>query len=410
MASQEYQGLDLEQGGFRQLNPQEISIIDKQAATFAKQLYGDNPTNAQLLDAKARLAQEGLRMVDLTHSLILGGEDGKQYDEQARAFLQTSFPELFQVKDRKEYMDGSTNGQNNIYSMYPSEIQQITDFNNAYLTTQTSSGITPKDSTVSAYGARVTGIPQTLEQAMGALSYDPIGALGNTAAALSDFIDNTIWGAQRFIASYVDPEANQIMHGFYGGSSGFATYQLVNLENPLLFGTMFIPTTSATRAGSVTAKTGVGVVDDVGIAGMKVVDNAEVGIKWRGGNPQGMPFEDFVGKSLPADARLPQNFPTFDYYVSETQTAISVKTLDTTTAAKIANPNQIYYSVKKNIDSIIDFTGYGRDRLLTSEVIANKELRIAIPSGTTKAGMEQLLRAIDYGNINGIKVIATEVR
>ncbi|HEY4468771.1 MAG TPA: hypothetical protein VGN53_13700, partial [Klebsiella sp.] len=45
------------------------------------------------------------------------------------------------------------------------------------------------------------------------------------------------------------------------------------------------------------------------------VSAAEVGMKWGQGNmKQGMPWEDYVGASLPADARLPQNFKTFDYY------------------------------------------------------------------------------------------------
>lgn len=44
---------------------------------------------------------------------------------------------------------------------------------------------------------------------------------------------------------------------------------------------------------------------------------------------QGMLWEDYVGKSLPANARLPKNFKTFGYYDSATKTAVSVKSLDT---------------------------------------------------------------------------------
>ena len=45
-----------------------------------------------------------------------------------------------------------------------------------------------------------------------------------------------------------------------------------------------------------------------------VVTKEETGIKWREGiKGQGMPWEGFVGKELPAGSRLPENFKTFDY-------------------------------------------------------------------------------------------------
>lgn len=78
----------------------------------------------------------------------------------------------------------------------------------------------------------------------------------------------------------------------------------------------------------------------------------------QGNIKQGMPWEDFVGKSLPANARLPKNFKTFDYYDGATKTAISVKSMDTQTMAKLTNPNQVYSSIKGNIDSAANFKGY----------------------------------------------------
>ena len=89
------------------------------------------------------------------------------------------------------------------------------------------------------------------------------------------------------------------------------------------------------------------------------VKASEVGIQWGQGNiKQGMPWEDVVGKSLPANARLPKNFKTFDYYDGATKTAISVKSMDTQTMAKLTNPNQVYSSIKGNIDSAANFKGY----------------------------------------------------
>nr|WP_223821168.1 VENN motif pre-toxin domain-containing protein [Pantoea sp. M_3] len=86
------------------------------------------------------------------------------------------------------------------------------------------------------------------------------------------------------------------------------------------------------------------------------VSAAEVGMKWGQGNmKQGIPWEDYVGKSLPADARLPPNFKTFDYYDGTTKTAVSAKSMDTQTMAKLANPNQVYSSIKGNIDAAAKF-------------------------------------------------------
>lgn len=78
------------------------------------------------------------------------------------------------------------------------------------------------------------------------------------------------------------------------------------------------------------------------------VSAAEVGMKWGQGNmQQGIPWEDYVGKALSADARLPKNFKTFDYYDGATKTAVSAKSMNTQTVAKLTNPNQVYSSIKK---------------------------------------------------------------
>ncbi|CNH65979.1 Possible hemagglutinin (DUF637) [Yersinia thracica] len=75
------------------------------------------------------------------------------------------------------------------------------------------------------------------------------------------------------------------------------------------------------------------------VPGIATVNQSTTGIKWgQGISQQGMPWENYVGTQLPADARLPKNFKTFDYYNPISRTAISVKTLDTTTAGRVANP------------------------------------------------------------------------
>lgn len=65
-----------------------------------------------------------------------------------------------------------------------------------------------------------------------------------------------------------------------------------------------------------------------------------------------MPWEDYLGTQLPAGSRLPPNFKTFYFFDQTTGIATSAKTLDTTTAAKLAKPSQVYSSLKGNIDAV----------------------------------------------------------
>ncbi|MGC0876703.1 VENN motif pre-toxin domain-containing protein [Pantoea agglomerans] len=142
------------------------------------------------------------------------------------------------------------------------------------------------------------------------------------------------------------------------------------------------------------------------------VSAAEVGMKWGQGNMnQDMPWEDYVGKTLPSDARLPQNFKTFDYYDGATKTAVSAKSMDTQTMAKLANPNQVYSSIKGNVDAAAKFKEYAlSDRELTSSMITNKEIQLAVPANTTKTQWTEINRAIEYGKSQGVKVTVTQVK
>lgn len=142
------------------------------------------------------------------------------------------------------------------------------------------------------------------------------------------------------------------------------------------------------------------------------VSAAEVGMKWGQGNmKQGMPWEDYVGKSLPADARLPLNFKTFFYYDGATKTAVSAKSMDTQTMEKLANPNQVYSSIKGNIDAAVNFKGYTLSNTpLTPGMIANKEVQLAIPANTKKMQWTEINRAIKYGKSQSVKVTVTQVK
>jgi filamentous hemagglutinin len=145
------------------------------------------------------------------------------------------------------------------------------------------------------------------------------------------------------------------------------------------------------------------------IPGDSVVD---AGIRWgKGVQGQGMPWEDYLAKQLPAGSRLPANFPTFDFYDLGSKTAISAKTLDTTTPSKIANPKQVFSSLKGNIDTAANF-GSAKKGVISLERndIISYQLRVAVPEKTTFEQWKQIEKAIEYGRQRGVAVRITKVR
>ncbi|MFP1590551.1 hypothetical protein ACLB1M_01325 [Escherichia coli] len=85
--------------------------------------------------------------------------------------------------------------------------------------------------------------------------------------------------------------------------------------------------------------------------------------------------------------------------------------MDTQTMAKLANPNQVYSSIKGNIDAAAKFKEYALSgRELTSSMISNREIQLAIPADTTKTQWAEINRAIEYGKSQGVKVTVTQVK
>ena len=138
-----------------------------------------------------------------------------------------------------------------------------------------------------------------------------------------------------------------------------------------------------------------------------------IGIEWgKGIMGQGMPWENYLATKMPEGSRLPPNFKTFDFFDPNTGLAVSAKTLDTTTAARINNPQQIYQSIKGNIDSIINFEGAYTlsGTTVSASKISSRELQLAVPSSVNGAQWAQIERAINYGKDNGINVVVTRVK
>ncbi|MET3464570.1 two-partner secretion domain-containing protein [Variovorax atrisoli] len=170
-----------------------------------------------------------------------------------------------------------------------------------------------------------------------------------------------------------------------------------------------------TTTGEVKVLSGTGQIVDVPPSPLPpwtaAVDNSNVRISWgRGIQGQGMPWEDYIATQLPANARLPQNFPAFDFFDPRTGIATSAKTLDTLTAAKIKDPSSVYYSIKQNVDAAANFTDATLSGVtLDSSKIVGRELVIAVPAATTPAQWGQIFNAISYGQSMGVKVIVSAI-
>ncbi|WP_267311743.1 endonuclease toxin domain-containing protein, partial [Asaia spathodeae] len=142
------------------------------------------------------------------------------------------------------------------------------------------------------------------------------------------------------------------------------------------------------------------------IPGTRVVPASEHNVVWgKGISGQGYPFEDFLEKELPAGSRLPELFRTIDFFDESTGLAVSAKTMETMTPSRMKNPRRVYYDIKRNIDTLEKFSGYGLSgRSVESSKIIRRELDLAIPYETGAAQMDQIKRAYDYAAQKGIEL------
>ena len=93
--------------------------------------------------------------------------------------------------------------------------------------------------------------------------------------------------------------------------------------------------------------------------------------------------------------------------------AVSAKTLNTNTPAKLLNPEGIYSTLKGYVDKTLDFTKYSKGMVppnsLEANMIKTREIQLGIPANTGKAQMEQIQRAIDYGKLNNVDIKITRI-
>ncbi|MDQ8021661.1 MAG: LysM peptidoglycan-binding domain-containing protein [Moraxellaceae bacterium] len=143
-----------------------------------------------------------------------------------------------------------------------------------------------------------------------------------------------------------------------------------------------------------------------------MMPGVDAGLKWGSGiKVQGLRWENYLFNQLPAGSRLPPNFKTFDFFDELSSTAISAKTIDTTTKAKITRPEQIYTSLKNSIDVTTKFKSYELSNVtLSASQISSRQLQVAVPKSTTTAQWEQIQKAVEYGKSKNVQVIVISVR
>ncbi|XAV88534.1 MAG: hypothetical protein AAHH96_00085 [Candidatus Symbiodolus clandestinus] len=142
----------------------------------------------------------------------------------------------------------------------------------------------------------------------------------------------------------------------------------------------------------------------------RVVSQKNTGVNWNAGiQERGLAWENYYATQVSVESRLPAGFKVYDFYDETTKVATSAKSLDTATAAKIANPKQIYHTMKRDmIDPIIDFREHTLcKRTVKAAEILHRELQLAIPKNTTPAQWVQINRGIDYAQLNGIYIEIT---
>ncbi|MEA9711423.1 hemagglutinin repeat-containing protein [Xanthomonas campestris] len=262
-------------------------------------------------------------------------------------------------------------------------------------------------------GTRVLGGLQTIggaSEAAGAIILAPSCATV-VACALVGYLgfagtDNAVTGF------------NAVLGGKQNSTLGGQALQMLGLSpesSEVIYGfTQVVPSVSASKSLQILALGNVGAIDEISqVAGgaNKIVARSEAGIEWgKGIQGQGMPWENYLASEMPASSRLPPNFKTFDFYDEATRTAVSAKTLDTTTLAKVANPGQVYSSLKTNIDQVTKFTSYELKSVnLRASQIVNREVNVAIPKNTNASQWAEINRAMQYAQSQGVKLKITVI-
>jgi hypothetical protein len=150
----------------------------------------------------------------------------------------------------------------------------------------------------------------------------------------------------------------------------------------------------------------------VGRIKIDYVPPADANIQWGAGiKAQGIPWEDYLERTIPNSFRLPPNFKTFDLFNLVTTNATSAKTLYTLTLSRLTNPARLYQQLVEYIDEAAEFSEpWPEEFELTASKINFRIMQVAIPPGTNAEQMQQLYEAVQYGRSRGVIVIIRKVK
>lgn len=100
---------------------------------------------------------------------------------------------------------------------------------------------------------------------------------------------------------------------------------------------------------------------------------------------------------------------TRDFFNEITGSAISAKTLDTTTYTYSRNVGKIFSKLAKYIDAASNYNIKRTVYDLDPALIKDRQIQLAIPYDTTPAQMRQIYRAISYATSKNIHLEVTRI-
>jgi hypothetical protein len=224
--------------------------------------------------------------------------------------------------------------------------------------------------------------------------YKPPRALGNLLSAALTLYQGAVNGGLVRLGHL--PESMLAVAGTASLFSGGAPRRIRPSEEPVFEAA---PATSAQAPKEVE-----------GLGG--TVSISQAGIVWgKGIKEQGKTgWQPYVASQIRGATSLPEASKTFDHFNEFTGEAISDKTMNTLTVARIKNPPSIYRKLKVYIDAAKDYDEPRVDTDAPPAKITSRTLQLAVPEYTSARQWLYLNLGIAYGRRHGVSVVITRIR
>lgn len=142
------------------------------------------------------------------------------------------------------------------------------------------------------------------------------------------------------------------------------------------------------------------------------VDSSEARIVWgKGIKEQGSRgWQPYVANQIPDATPKPETSKVFDLFNQITGEAISDKTMNTLTVARINNPLSIYRKLKTYVDLAENYDEPRVDSDVPPAKITSKTIQLAVPEYTSPRQWLYLNLGIGYARRHGVLVVITRIR